>query len=364
MQEKVKAEVRKKSAESRLERAEQVVDRLAEKLETMNSRSSVVETGTGDPSNAAGDGDAVGESDANAGADRGDVPFEDDTRQGASEEETEEERAKRVASQWIHDDKDNDEDDDEDDDDQDDETYEAPGFEGGDEEEDVAEDIVDGDTEDSPLGLLDTIKLWIGDQVARLTGTVDVGRELRLAKVKLGTMERLSKEASTAFKEKNRALRELEGEVADLRAKQRHTYGDGDAFLPLSESCVETALIDGKYTYKLCPFGSAKQMEGRRSTGLGTWEGFAETGGETVMRFVNGDACWQGPNRSMVVKLRCGPIDSFDAVSEPSRCAYTGVLTTPAFCSESIVEGLKREVRRRQAVVDPSTADTVSHQEL
>ncbi len=337
-----------------MERAQQVVDRLVENVEKMNARSSVMET-------AAGDADGA----VDKAADRGDVPFEDDAVENAAEDETEEERAKRIASQWIHD-EDEDEGDVDDGDevgDDDEEVYDAPGFE-GDDDDDVLDDDVFADADDPPLGLFDTIKLWIEDQVARLMGSVDVGRELKLAKVKLEKMKRLSNEAKNNYQEKNRALRDLEREMADLTAKQRYTYGVGDAFLPLSESCIESALIDGKHTYSVCPFGAAKQMEGGRSTGLGTWEGFAEVDGETVMRFVNGDTCWQGPRRSMEVKLKCGSQDSFDAVSEPSRCTYAGVLTTPAFCSDDIVEGLKKEIQRRLDMVDPSAEYEGLHQEL
>lgn len=337
-----------------MERAQQVVDRLAEKVGKMKGRSSV-ETAAGDVDGAL---------DAPTGADPADVLFEDDAMEMAFEDETEEERAKRIASQWIHD-EDGDVDDGGDDgtDDNEEEVYDAPGFEGGDDDEDFVDNIVD-DAEDPPLGLFDTIKMWIEDQVARLTGTVDVGRELKLAKIKLEKMQRLSSEARTNYQEKNRALRDLEREMADLIAKQGNTYGGGDAFLPLSESCIESALVDGKHTYSVCPFGAAKQMEGGRSTGLGTWGGFAEVDGETVMRFMDGDACWQGPRRSMEVKLKCGSEDSFGAVSEPSRCTYAGVLTTPAFCSESIVKALKKEVHRRRSMVDPSAHVKVPHQEL
>jgi protein kinase C substrate 80K-H len=359
LQENVKAEIAKKNAETRMERAQQLVDRLAENLEKMNASSSVVETDAGDA------GDADGASDEAAGPD--DAPFEGDEVEDVEEDETEEERAKRVASQWIHDEDDGDDGDDEDEDDEDyEEVYDAPGFEGDDDDDDSVDNAVD-DADNLPLGLFDTIKLWIEDQTARLLGRVDVSRELKLAKIKLEKMKRLSNEARNKYQEKNRALRDLEREVTDLTTKQRYTYGDGDAFLVLSESCIESPLIDGKHSYSLCPFGAAKQMEGGKSTGLGTWEGFADVGGEAVMRFVNGDACWQGPRRSMEVSLKCGSQDSLDAVSEPSRCTYAGILTTPAFCSESIVEGLKKEIKRRRDIddmVDSSAEDKGPHQEL
>lgn len=200
--------------------------------------------------------------------------------------------------------------------------------------------------------------------MGQLMGNVDLGRELKLAKLKLGKIEKRVSAATSEFREKERALQDLEREMADLKAKLGHKYGEEDVYLPLSESCVETDLMDGKYTYKVCPFGVAQQLEGRRSTGLGNWEGFDEVDGQVVMRFGNGDSCWQGPQRSMEVKLRCGAIDSFDSVSEPSRCEYTGEMKTPAFCTEKIVQALRKEIRRRQDLMASIPNGSGSHQEL
>ncbi len=54
-----------------------------------------------------------------------------------------------------------------------------------------------------------------------------------------------------------------------------------------------------KYTYSVCPFKDAFQKEGSSKTSLGTWAGLTDD--STVMKFSNGQACWQGPARSMTV---------------------------------------------------------------
>ena len=54
-----------------------------------------------------------------------------------------------------------------------------------------------------------------------------------------------------------------------------------------------------KYTYSICPFKDAFQKEGSSKTSLGTWAGLTDD--STVMRFSNGQACWQGPARSITV---------------------------------------------------------------
>lgn len=54
-----------------------------------------------------------------------------------------------------------------------------------------------------------------------------------------------------------------------------------------------------KYTYSVCPFKDAFQKEGNSKTSLGTWAGLTDD--SSVMKFTNGQACWQGPARSMTV---------------------------------------------------------------
>lgn len=63
-----------------------------------------------------------------------------------------------------------------------------------------------------------------------------------------------------------------------------------------------------KYTYEVCPYASATQREGGSSTSLGTWQGLEggqEAGGNLRMAFTNGQGCWQGPPRSMTVRVCC-----------------------------------------------------------
>ncbi|KAL7608414.1 hypothetical protein Lser_V15G09832 [Lactuca serriola] len=38
------------------------------------------------------------------------------------------------------------------------------------------------------------------------------------------------------------------------------------------------------------------------------------------MLFSNGDKCWNGPQRSLTVRLRCGSKVEVADIDEPSRC--------------------------------------------
>lgn len=64
---------------------------------------------------------------------------------------------------------------------------------------------------------------------------------------------------------------------------------------------VHALLQVDKYTYSVCPFKDAFQKEGSSKTSLGTWAGLAD--GSTVMKFTGGQGCWQGPARSMTVRV-------------------------------------------------------------
>ncbi|MBA0553150.1 hypothetical protein Gotri_012011 [Gossypium trilobum] len=63
-----------------------------------------------------------------------------------------------------------------------------------------------------------------------------------------------------------------------------------------------------------------------------------------MMVFSNGDKCWNGPDRSMKVKLRCGLKNELTDVDEPSRCEYVALLATPAVCLEDKLKELQHKL--------------------
>jgi protein kinase C substrate 80K-H len=147
----------------------------------------------------------------------------------------------------------------------------------------------------------------------------------------------LQKQLSTIRTEHSKEtsnLRTLEKEKSTLESNMKSSFGPDDVFAVLVDRCLSTKI--DKYTYEVCPYKTAKQKEGSSSFGtdLGHWQGFEE-GGFSVMKFVGGSTCWQGPARSMTVSVRCGAKDVLSQVQEPSRCEYTAVLETPAACHQS-----------------------------
>ncbi len=148
------------------------------------------------------------------------------------------------------------------------------------------------------------------------------------------------KSAEAAILAAKSDLREAKDALADLESKQAKDYGPSNAFFPLDGKCVE--LRQAQYTYKVCPFGSAKQDH----TLLGNFEGFQDS--YTTMRFTNGQTCWNGPARSLTVKLVCGVEEVLSSVDEPSKCEYTATLATPAVCDDRFARPIDTELVKEE----------------
>ncbi|PQP93762.1 hypothetical protein Pyn_09972 [Prunus yedoensis var. nudiflora] len=73
-----------------------------------------------------------------------------------------------------------------------------------------------------------------------------------------------------------------------------------------------------------------------------SWEKFEDS--YKVMVFANGDKCWNGPDRSLKVRLKCGLKNEVADVDEPSRCEYVALLSTPALCLEEKLQELQHKL--------------------
>ena len=52
----------------------------------------------------------------------------------------------------------------------------------------------------------------------------------------------------------------------------------------------------------------------------------------TQMIFERGVQCWNGPQRSTKVNVRCGAESKIVSASEPAKCEYESMFETPAAC--------------------------------
>ncbi|KAG8635425.1 glucosidase 2 subunit beta isoform X1 [Manihot esculenta] len=132
------------------------------------------------------------------------------------------------------------------------------------------------------------------------------------------------------YEESSSKLSKIQSRISSLTQKLKHDFGTQKEFYSFYDDCFESK--QSKYVYKVCPFKKASQVEGRTTTTMGRWDKFEDS--YQSMIFSNGDRCWNGPNRSLKVKLRCGLKNELTDVDEPSRCEYVAFLSTPVLCLE------------------------------
>ena len=137
----------------------------------------------------------------------------------------------------------------------------------------------------------------------------------------------------------------MNNEIKDLEKILKIDFGKDYEYYPLYEKCID--MKQRQYTYELCMFNKANQREGG-ATLLGSFEGWNED--RTAMKYENGIRCWQGPNRSCLVKVQCNGSEQNEIISvdEPSRCVYEMVLKTASACDESMLPALEQDLQKLQ----------------
>ncbi|KAL9370333.1 hypothetical protein Peur_041532 [Populus x canadensis] len=142
------------------------------------------------------------------------------------------------------------------------------------------------------------------------------------------------------YDESSAKLSKIQSRISRLTQKLEHDFGTEKEFYSFYDRCFESK--QNKYVYKVCSFKQASQSEGYSTTRLGRWEKFEDS--YRVMVFSNGDKCWNGPDRSLKVRLRCGLDNEVTDVDEPSRCEYVALLSTPALCIEGKLKELENKL--------------------
>lgn len=148
------------------------------------------------------------------------------------------------------------------------------------------------------------------------------------------------------YDEASAKLTKIESRLSSLKQKLKHDFGPEKEFYSFHGQCFENK--ENKYTYKICPFKQATQVEGYSTTRLGNWDKFEDS--YRTMQFTGGDHCWNGPDRSLKVKLRCGLKNELTDIDEPSRCEYLAFLATPALCLEEKLKELQDKLEMMNRV--------------
>ncbi|KAI1076858.1 glucosidase 2 subunit beta [Whalleya microplaca] len=153
------------------------------------------------------------------------------------------------------------------------------------------------------------------------------------------------------------AANELGGKQRALDEQRRDLekdYGADDIFRYLAGKCISTEA--GEYEYELCWMErtSQKSKKGGGSTGMGRferidWDEADEEerhdgkglgrGPRMVLRYENGQGCWNGPNRKTDVWLACAETEELWRISELEKCVYKMEVGTPAVCEEAVEPG-------------------------
>jgi protein kinase C substrate 80K-H len=141
----------------------------------------------------------------------------------------------------------------------------------------------------------------------------------------------------------NNQRTELDKHKTDLDAE----YGTDGVFRALKGRCVSRD--SGEYTYELCWMyrTTQKPKKGGGDTGMGNFVRFDTitvddelpadgrglgSGVRHVMKFENGQHCWNGPSRSTTVVMACAETDEIWKIAEEEKCVYRMEVGTPAVC--------------------------------
>eukprot|EP00762_Andalucia_godoyi_P004734 ANDGO_03649.mRNA.1 Glucosidase 2 subunit beta len=140
--------------------------------------------------------------------------------------------------------------------------------------------------------------------------------------------------AKVAEMEKN--LSTLRSEMSEITDFLAHDFGPRREYVAYYKQPL--TFETHEYSYQIRPFEAVDQRDksGRLISTLGKFDkpSWVAKSGDNVMKFTNGDRCWQGPQRSMVVRIECGATEEVVKVEEPSRCEYAAVLRLPIACVE------------------------------
>lgn len=146
--------------------------------------------------------------------------------------------------------------------------------------------------------------------------------------------------ARAAYDKIEAKVTRLQKKMDELKKTLDKDFGPEAQFAHWDGNCYSMQIK--QYTYEVCPYQRASQKEGHGSTSLGSWDGLeTKEDGSVVLKFKGGQGCWQGPQRSLTVHLRCGAEDKPLSVEEPSKCVYDMIMETPAVCNMEHAKALK-----------------------
>ncbi|KAJ7762796.1 glucosidase II beta subunit-like-domain-containing protein [Mycena maculata] len=136
-------------------------------------------------------------------------------------------------------------------------------------------------------------------------------------------------------KNEKKAAEEDLSEIFDVEG-----FGAEGEWKKLDGTCLE--LDTGEYTYEVCMFDQAKQKPNKGGTtfNLGKFSSWnpspdVKPGDPAYYErqvYNKGTRCWNGPERSVILVLKCGTENAIHSVMELEKCEYQLTGTSPALC--------------------------------
>ncbi|KAI9729629.1 MAG: hypothetical protein M1818_008476 [Claussenomyces sp. TS43310] len=169
-----------------------------------------------------------------------------------------------------------------------------------------------------------------------LADNANSGTESKLVSDARAVMDLVNDDLSKKQKQKDEHVSDLEKD-----------YGPDDVFRSIKGNCISQD--SGEYTYELCWMDKTTQRskKGGSSTGMGQFVRFDTmvvdeevsadgkglgSGERLVLRYENGQHCWNGPNRRTTVIVACAEKDEIWKVFEEEKCVYRMEMGSPAVC--------------------------------
>ncbi|EHY59084.1 hypothetical protein HRR83_001647 [Exophiala dermatitidis] len=212
--------------------------------------------------------------------------------------------------------------------------------------------------------LPDGFKLWLDEKIASLRqflieSGVLAGRSNDPAAA--AAESKAVQEAKKALSEAERDVLNTENDLRRHREDLEKDYGPDGIFRALKDTCISKD--SGEYEYELCFMGQTKQKpkKGGAHSNMGNFVGFdveyvdegvsldgkgLGTGDRIVMKYENGQGCWNGPQRSTRVYLACAEKEEIWKVSETEKCVYRMEVGTAAVCEPQQSKDKKEEEDR------------------
>ncbi|MCJ1311774.1 hypothetical protein MMC25_005447 [Agyrium rufum] len=199
-----------------------------------------------------------------------------------------------------------------------------------------------------------SLRTWIDDKMQAARAFL-VENGMLAASAKSDTESKAVADARSALKSAEDDLKKIRDNLKKHEEDLAYDFGVDDVFRSMKGQCVSKD--SGEYTYELCWMDktSQKSKKGHSNTGLGNFARIESitvddelppdgkglgSGERVVLKYENGQHCWNGPARSTAVILACAEENEIWKVVEEEKCVYRMEVGSPAVC---VGNGSKKE---------------------